>query len=114
MSNVAVEVRPEHVSSSSSPSLPHHTSFSTHIPVGTGGGHDNSFLSGFGPPGGKNLMDTSDLNLGGGPQQDLPSLYEFLVGIFGESLVLKLAGHLRNLSATGEKKTSGVANRRRL
>ena len=105
MSNMAVEVRPEHITSSSSSPHSHHHSFPGHLPTG-GGGHNSSFLSGFGPPGGKNLMDTSDLNLGGSPQENLPSLYEFLVGIFGESLVVRLSGHLRNLSE--EKRLSVV------
>ena len=53
-------------------------------------------------------MDTSDLNLGGGPQQDMPSLYEFLVDMFGESLLLRLTSHLKNVAQLAEKKVSGV------
>ena len=111
MSGVTVEVRPEHIfSPSSSPS--HLRTFSTVLPTASGGGggggaHDNSFLSSFGPSRGKSLMDTSDLNLGGSPQQDMPLLYEFLVDIFGESLLLRLTSHLTNVAALGEKKPLG-------
>jgi hypothetical protein len=112
MSGVSVEVRPEHISSPSSSSSPSHLrTFSTLFPAGGGGGgaHDNSFLSSFGPTGGKSLMDTSDLNLGGGPQQDMPSLYEFLVDVFGESLVLRLTCHPKNVVQLGDKKMPGVS-----
>lgn len=49
-------------------------------------------------------MDTSDLSLGG-PQQQMPSLYEFLVDLFGEELIQRLTTHIMNVSLA-ERKTA--------
>ena len=112
MSGVAVEVKPEHLSSAALTDSFQQTISSQLVGGGSGGGgraggaggHDTSFLSSFGPAG-KSIMDTSDLNLGG-PHHDLPSPYEFLVDLFGESLVQRLTAHIRNLSSTEEKKST--------
>lgn len=86
-SNISLEVKPEHLSSSIS-----NTSYLTQGPSShlTGPG-DSSFLSGFAPAG-KSIMDTSDLSLGE-PQGQVYSLYEFLVELFGERLIFRLARH---------------------
>lgn len=94
MSGIPVEVRPEHISSTSSMAV-----FSQHglSSQATGSRHDTSFLSSF-------VMDTSDLNLGG-PQQLMPSLYEVLVDLFGENLIQRLTTHVKNMSSLQKKGT---------
>lgn len=95
MSGVPVEVRPEHISSSSSSMA----AFSQHSLSSqpTGSRHDTSFLSNF-------VMDTGDLSLGG-PQQQMPSLYEVLVDLFGENLTQRLTTHIKNMPSLQKKGT---------
>lgn len=94
MSGVPVEVRPEHISSTSSMAAFSQHSLSSQP---TGSRHDTSFLSSF-------VMDTSDLSLGG-PQQQMPSLYEVLVDLFGENLIQRLTTHIKNMSSLQKKST---------
>ena len=104
MSGVAVDVKPEHISSSFSSISSLQPSLSSQFSGGkVGGEHDNSFLSSFGPTG-KSIMDTSDLNMGGPHQENLPSLYEFLVELFGETLIHRLTAHLTNVTVKKDKK----------
>ena len=110
MSGVSVEVKPEHISSATaaSSSQQSHNTLTSHITAGAiGGVQDNSFLSSFVPAADKSLMDTSDLSLGGPQEQyEMPSLYEFLVDLFGEKLVQRLTAHVKNLSVGREKRPS--------
>ena len=47
-------------------------------------------------------MDTSDLSLGE-PQEPIPTLYGFLVDLFGESLILRLIVYLQSVSQREKK-----------
>ena len=82
-------MKPEHLSSSFSTTSYLNQGPSSHLT----GPNDSSFLSGF-TPAGRSIMDTSDLSLGE-PQGHVSSLYEFLVELFGERLILRLAKHQR-------------------
>lgn len=93
LSGIPVEVRPEHISSTSMAAFSQHGLSSQ----ATGSRHDTSFLSSF-------VMDTSDLSLGG-PQQQMPSLYEVLVDLFGENLIQRLTTHIKNMSSLQKKGT---------
>lgn len=108
MSGVSVEVKPEHISSSSgssSWSRQPHPLTSQLTASGIGGVADNSFLSSFVPAEKSMIMDTCDLSLGGPQEQHtMPSLYEFLVDLFGEELVTRLTAHVKNLSLAKEKR----------
>ena len=97
-SQVPVEVKPEHITSATSAASSLHQGLSSQQ---LGGARESGFLSGFGGSAEKSIMDTSELGLVGEPPPNLlPSLYEFLVDLFGEKLVLRLTPHIRNVSSS--------------